>query len=454
MKKFLSMMLAVLMLLSMATVALADEEQQPTNTEVSNGGTFTLKKVYTGSEYAPKETFKFTATPNSGNPTADGFTDTVTVTHDPDTASTGSYGTVTVQLPTYKRVGTYNYTITEAEGKTEGVSYDSNTYTLSVLVINGTSGLTCQVYMKNGTSKTDTITNEYKYGTLDISKVATSYFDADMSVEYSMQLNLSNVNNVTYTGKYYTLDSNNAKTYGSEMVNLQKGNNTFTLTNGQHFEIVGLPAGASYTVMETATLTTQQNHNGFAAASYTGETGTITAAGTSNAVVTNTYSYTGTLKLSKIVDGAFGDKGNDMFTFTVTGLKKDNITSQTNDVTATDTNAGVTITMKDSGNVTFGDLPYGTEYTVTETSATNYETKYTFVEKYADDRNANDPTTTASATYTGSIEHAAAELTFTNTNTTDVPTGVSLDSLPYVLMLALAGAGLVLMIARKRRVED
>lgn len=452
MKKFLSMMLAVLMLLSMATVALADEE--PANTEVSNGGTFTLKKVYTGSEYAPKETFTFTATADSRNPEADGFTDTVTVTHDPDTASTGSYGTVTVQLPTYKRVGTYNYTITEVEGTTEGVSYDSNTYTLSVLVINGTSGLTCQVYMKNGSSKTDTITNEYKYGTLDISKVATSYFDADTSDEYAMKLSLSNVNNVTYKGKYYTLDSNNAKTYGSETVNLQTGDNTFTLTNGQHFEIVGLPAGASYTVTETATLTTQPNHNGSAAASYTGETGTITAAGTSNAVVTNTYSYTGTLKLSKIVDGAFGDKGNDTFTFTVTGLKSANITSKSNDVTANDTNTGVTITMKDSGNVTFGNLPYGTEYTVTETSATNYETKYTFVEKYADNTNANDPTTTASATYTGSIDHAAEELTFTNTNTTGVPTGVSLDSLPYVLMLALAGAGLVLMIARKRRVED
>ena len=33
-------------------------------------------------------------------------------------------------------------------------------------------------------------------------------------------------------------------------------------------------------------------------------------------------------------------------------------------------------------------------------------------------------------------------------------TGVSLDTLPYVLVLALAGAGLVMMIARKRRVQD
>lgn len=52
------------------------------------------------------------------------------------------------------------------------------------------------------------------------------------------------------------------------------------------------------------------------------------------------------------------------------------------------------------------------------------------------------------------IDHATEDVLFTNDRTTEIPTGVSLDTLPYVLVLALAGAGLVLMIARKRRVED
>ena len=138
MKKFLSLMLAVLMLLSMATVAFADGDDTPSqtgnsNTEVANGGSFDLRKVYAGSTYAPKETFTFTAEKASSNPTADGFNDVVTVIHDPDdTTLTNSYGKITVSLPTYQKVGTYTYTIIEDDSTTKGLVKDSTSYTLVV----------------------------------------------------------------------------------------------------------------------------------------------------------------------------------------------------------------------------------------------------------------------------------------------------------------------------------
>ena len=75
MKKFLAMMLAVLMLLSMATVAFADDDPTPDPsadpapdssnvgnwniTGIAPGGTFDLRKEYRGGLTAPAENFSF-----------------------------------------------------------------------------------------------------------------------------------------------------------------------------------------------------------------------------------------------------------------------------------------------------------------------------------------------------------------------------------------------------------
>ena len=47
-----------------------------------------------------------------------------------------------------------------------------------------------------------------------------------------------------------------------------------------------------------------------------------------------------------------------------------------------------------------------------------------------------------------------AELHFTNNLDITVDTGILLDSVPYVLLLALVGAGIGFMIIRRRRRED
>lgn len=470
MKKFLSLMLAVLMLLSMATVAFADGDDTPSqtgnsNTEVANGGSFDLRKVYAGSTYAPKETFTFTAEKASSNPTADGFNDVVTVTHDPDdTTLTNSYGKITVKLPTYQKVGTYTYTITENNSTTKGLVKDSTSYTLVVQVVNTEdSKFKCEVYMYKGTpsdkNKVDYFDNAYQYGTLAVSKTVDGFFEQEKDAEYKFTITLTEetVNNVTYTGKYYKTVDGNLQQDGNATVNIQPGANTdIPIKNGQTLKIEGLPTGAGYTVEETTRLSTVGGHNGTASVTYSPAatdgkvTGTITGTTgeTSSVSVTNKFEYKGKLVVEKVVTGDFGDMLNDEFTFNISGVKIANIDDNNSNVAyKNDTTDGCTVVLKHGGKVTFKDLPYGTMYTVTEVTNDNYESTKAFNEYNSD--NAEVTSTTE-----GKIDQATERFVFTNKNKQVIETGVSLDTLPYVLVLALAGAGLVLMIARKRRVED
>lgn len=75
----------------------------------------------------------------------------------------------------------------------------------------------------------------------------------------------------------------------------------------------------------------------------------------------------------------------------------------------------------------------GREYTVTETPAAGYTT-----EKTGD---------------TGKINAVVQTAAFTNTKTGEVDTGVVLNNMPYILVLAVLAAGVAVYIIRKRR-ED
>lgn len=479
MKKFLSLMLAVLMLLSMATVAFADGETSTTYKTVANGGSFDLKKNYVGSAYAPKETFEF-ETQNGNNPTADGFTDGITVTHtlpEDTSTTTGSYGTITVKLPTYKRVGTYTYEITEKGSTNYGVKKDDTKYTLTVLVLNDSNeetGFTCRVFMKNSANaKVDSFNNEYEYGVLDVSKVVTSNFvsnsneknEAEENTEYNFTISFDKINN-NLKGKYYTLNGG-TKEYDSQEPTVTDGM-SITLTNGKHFEIVGLPVGATYTVRETSSLNKKQYHNGTVSTTYNPDStttvneesvhcssGSISKNQTSSVVVTNDYNYNGQLIVKKNISGDFVDLQTANFTFTVT-FTGGAPTGTTNAGTAN--NGSYTFTLKNGEEAVFTGIPYGTTYTVTEAEVEGYQSSYKFGEFNNTITSEYDVSSESAVTGTSKsnekMNNATEKIEFTNVSTAEIPTGVSLDTLPYVLVLALAGAGLVLMIARKRRVQD
>ena len=469
MKKFLAMMLAVLMLLSMATVAMADGTNNIDHgtwniTNIANAGSFNLEKVYTNGEYAPDETFSFTITPKTdGDPTP-------TITATPSNNGGVLSSTITVKLPTYTKVGTYEYTMKENAGSTKGVTYDTEERTLKVYVENTTisnedgtttPGFKCQVALikKNG-KKDDRFTNVYNQGTAMITKRVDSTVAADKAKPYNFTITLSNVNDVDYTG--VVVDANGAAVQGANKVTIHgTTETTFTLTDGQSLKIEHLPAGASYSVKETKP-SVNASHNGTVTVKYDkveaeyNENGVSTNAATgeiktdeiTTSTIANNFAYKGDLIVKKVVTGNLGDEGK-WFSFTVKGLPQNfelgNMDKVRNQGLVEGGDYG--FEMQHDGYITFKDIPYGTSYTVTE-NADGYNSSKIVKQYFVGD------TEDSNAKEDGKMDHAKEVVTFTNKNEQEIPTGVALDTLPYVLVLALAGAGLVLMIARKRRVQD
>ena len=153
----------------------------------------------------------------------------------------------------------------------------------------------------------------------------------------------------------------------------------------------------------------------------------------------------GNLNVTKEVTGNLGDKSK-YFKFTVkltgdpekiysnpytisggsyTGNMPDSIT----------VDGEVEIYLKDGDTISIANLPYGVEYNVTETTYKDYKTTVT--------------------DNIGSITKADQTAAFTNNKGHDVDTGITLDSLPYILILvgviAVVGAVVVM---KKRKIED
>lgn len=145
----------------------------------------------------------------------------------------------------------------------------------------------------------------------------------------------------------------------------------------------------------------------------------------------NTYSA-GTLTVKKTVTGNLGDK-NKEFDFTVTFAAPEGkdwtpaITLPTGAGMVEDNPMSYTFKLKHDGTASFGNLPAGVTYTVTEAEVQGY--------------------TTTSAGDKGTIGAGLNEVTFTNDKHGEIPTGVTTENLPYVLLIGfvvLAGAALLL----------
>lgn len=155
----------------------------------------------------------------------------------------------------------------------------------------------------------------------------------------------------------------------------------------------------------------------------------------------NTYKA-GELDVSKTVTGNLGDK-NKYFEFKVTLTGEEGktyrdsyaVTGGSNTANPSTIKIGeeTTFLLKHDDTITIENLPYGVTYTVTETAAEGYTT-----EKTGD---------------TGTINAADQTAEFTNTKTGTVDTGVVLNNMPYILVLAVLAAGVAVFIIRKRR-ED
>ena len=159
------------------------------------------------------------------------------------------------------------------------------------------------------------------------------------------------------------------------------------------------------------------------------------------------------LTVTKTVTGKLGDT-NKAFTFTIT--KADgtsaNITDANVEISEADS-AKVEwlrngkFTLKDGASITFKNLPSG-EYKILEEDYTGekYETSW----QIGTDGEVQEKNSTATVTI-GTTEQTVH---FTNHRTLEPDLGVLLDTLPYIVILAVVAGGVALLMLRKHRKED
>ena len=341
MKKLFALLLAVAMIFSFATVALA---------VTADAETITITKWYENPNAAvsPAETLNFTIVSQSVTDAAVGIN--VENMPVPTVASVafseGDAGKVVVEgasadykckkdivvtLPTYTSVGIYTYTINETAGTMAGVTYYTDDITLVVTVIQDTDGKVrvAAVHTEDniGTdAKNDTFKNTYEAGKLAISKTVTGNL-GDQEKEFDVTV-------------------------------------TFTAPEGK-------TVGAPITYVEE------------------GET--------------------------KTIEGGWN-------------------TSKT-----------VTIQLKHEETITFQNIPYGVSYEVYEAnySADGYDAPIYKIGSIT----IQDYDFVLQGAVMDSAEESVA---ITNNKETAVDTGITLDAMPYVLILAVAVCGLGLVMTKKR----
>lgn len=155
------------------------------------------------------------------------------------------------------------------------------------------------------------------------------------------------------------------------------------------------------------------------------------------------------LTISKTVTGKLGDT-NKAFTFTITKADGTSANITEANIETTDNTRAVwqgngKFTLKDGASIIFKNLPSG-QYKVVEDnySGEKYETSYVV--------DSGTPVNGQEASVT--IGTDAKQINFTNHRTLEPDLGVLLDTLPYIVILAVVAGGVALLMLRKHRKED
>lgn len=157
------------------------------------------------------------------------------------------------------------------------------------------------------------------------------------------------------------------------------------------------------------------------------------------------------LTISKTVTGMLGDT-NKAFNFTITKADGTPVNITESNIEITDNTKAVwqgdgKFTLKDGASITFKNLPSG-EYKIVEDDyiGEKYETSW----QIGTDGKVYEKNRTATVTI-GTTEQTVH---FTNHRTLEPDLGVLLDTLPYIVILAVVAGGVALLMLRKRRKED
>ena len=157
------------------------------------------------------------------------------------------------------------------------------------------------------------------------------------------------------------------------------------------------------------------------------------------------------LTVTKTVTGKLGDT-NKAFTFTITKADGTSANITEANIETTDNTRAVwqgngKFTLKDGASIIFKNLPSG-EYKVIEEdySGEKYDTSW----QIGTDGEVYEKNSTATVTI-GTTEQTVH---FTNHRTLEPDLGVLLDTLPYIVILAVVAGGVALLMLRKHRKED
>ena len=200
-------------------------------------------------------------------------------------------------------------------------------------------------------------------------------------------------------------------------------------------EVAGTTAGVSYYGNDIKLVVTVINDD--AGKLRIAAVHTENAGGEKSDIFPNTYAA-GTLHLAKTVTGNLGDTTRYFkFTLSLTGesgktyAESYAVSGGSYEGNPTSIKIGETAVfyLKHDETLSIANLPYGVSYTVEEDTPADY--------------------TVTMRDNSGTMNAASVTAAFTNNKGGNPDTGIRLDSLPYIALLALVGAGIVL--TKKRR---
>lgn len=273
MKKILSLALALVLVLSMNTVAFATGGEGTTYNDMS---TVTLTKEYkriNDGTTSPAETFTFSNL--TCTKVTDAAADVTTSTAPLPTIDNVSYDAgeaggnnkekeITINLPTYTSVGVYTYTFTETDGGTAGVTYRSDAITLVVTVIEQNGKVRVAAVHTEGEDETKSgaFNNEYSAGSLSVKKNVTGIM-GDKKKEFTVKVTFNAPEGDTVREAITYVDGTETKTIGKDWTGSKEVD--ITLKHDETVTFTNIPYGVTYTVEEN---NYTANNGGYDAPSY------------------------------------------------------------------------------------------------------------------------------------------------------------------------------------------
>lgn len=269
-KRLFAGFLALAMLLCMNLTVFAEGEATPPAPVAST--TKTLTKQYavreneTSEIVAPDENLTFTVVKEGVSDSS--IKDTtqmpdVTVTK---TAYANNVATLTVSLGQFDKVGVYTYKITENNGATAGVTYDTEPVYLTVIVTRDedTNALKAVYKYKKGESAaaaksdvgdgTAVFENKYVTGDLSIKKEVTGKFGETTNTYFDFTVTLKGEEELSYASSYAITGGSSAAENPDTIFfdnETKTGKVNLKLKHGDTVTIEDLPDGMTYCVTES-----------------------------------------------------------------------------------------------------------------------------------------------------------------------------------------------------------